>query len=105
MGSPRIEIPHDRIAAFCRKWRIQRFALFGSVLSDTFSGHSDIDVLIKFEPDHPWSLLDHVRMQDELAEIFGRPVDLVSQAGLERSENYIRRREILESAHPIYEAA
>jgi predicted nucleotidyltransferase len=105
MASPRIDIPRDRIAAFCRKWRVRRFALFGSVLTDSFRPDSDIDVLVKFEPDHPWSLLDHVRMQEELAGIFGRPVDLVSQAGLERSENHLRKREILETAHPIYEAA
>jgi len=50
MGSPRIEIPHDKIAAFYRKGRI-RFALFGSVLTDRFRPDSDIDVLVKFEPD------------------------------------------------------
>jgi len=105
MGPPRIELPQEKIAAFCRKWRIRRFALFGSVLTESFRADSDIDVLVKFAPDHPWSLLDHVRMQDELAEIFGRPVDLVSQSGLERSENHIRKREILGSAHPVYEVA
>jgi predicted nucleotidyltransferase len=105
MSSPRIDIPHDKIAAFCRKWRILRFALFGSVLTDDFRPDSDIDVLVKFEPDHPWSLFDHVRMQDELSEILGRRVDLVSQAGLERSENYIRKKAILDSIHVIHAVA
>ena len=84
---------------------IERFALFGSVLADAFKPDSDIDVLVEFEADHPWSLFDHVRMQGVLSEILGRSVDLVSQAGLERSKNYIRKREILHTAHEIYEAA
>ena len=105
MSSPRIDIPLDKIGAFCRKWRIQRFALFGSVLTDRFRPDSDIDVLVKFEPDHPWSLFDHVRMQDELAAMFGRQVDLVSQAGLEQSENYIRKKAILDSIHVIHAVA
>ncbi len=62
-------------------------------------------MLVTFAPDAPWSLFDHVAMQDELAEIFGRRVDLISRRGIERSENYIRRKAILESAEVFYAAA
>jgi len=27
-----VEIPEEEVAAFCRKWKIREFALFGSVL-------------------------------------------------------------------------
>ena len=44
-------------------------------------------------------------MQDQLEEIFGRKVDLVNKHGIERSRNYIRRQNILNSAEIIYEAS
>src|SRR3990172_9239835 len=99
-----IQIPADRIADFCRRWKITEFALFGSVLRDDFRPDSDLDVLVTFAPDAGWSLFDHVTMQDELKAIFGRTVDLVSRRGLERSQNYVRRKAILKSAEAIYVA-
>ncbi len=100
-----ISIDMHAIGAFCRKWHITEFAFFGSVLRDDFGPESDIDVLVTFSPDAPWSLLDHVTMQDELMELFGRPVDLVSRRGIERSKYYLRRRAILDSAEVVYAAA
>jgi predicted nucleotidyltransferase len=41
-------------------------------------------------------------MQDELETLFGRKVDLVERAAVEESENWIRRRHILEHAEPLY---
>ena len=43
-----IEIPHGKIADFCRRWKITEFALFGSVLTDDFGPDSDVDVLVEF---------------------------------------------------------
>jgi len=100
-----IQLPNEAIAAFCRKWKIVELALFGSVLTDHFRPDSDIDVLVKFTPDHEWSLLDHVAMQDELSQLFGRKVDLVSRTGIEESQNYLRRKEILGTARVVYDAA
>jgi hypothetical protein len=97
----RIEIPRDRIAEFCRKWKIEEFALFGSVLRDDFRPNSDVDVLIKYAPDARWSLFDFMHMQEELEGIFGRKVDLVSRAAIEGSENWIRRKAILGSAQVL----
>ncbi len=100
-----IPVPTEAIAAFCRKWKIVEFALFGSVLTDHFRPDSDVDVLVKFVPDHEWGLFDHVTMQDDLSQILGRKVDLVSRASIEQSRNYLRRKEILGSARVVYEAA
>lgn len=104
MVQAQIELPMDAIAEFCRRWQIVELALFGSVLRDDFGPDSDIDVLVKFAPGHPWSLFDHVTMQEELGEILGRSVDLVSRAGVERSQNERRRRQILNSARVVYAA-
>ena len=97
-----IEIPKEKIADFCRKWKIVELCLFGSVLRDDFRPDSDIDILVNFSPDAEWSLLDHMAMEEELSAIFGRKVDLVSRKAIERSENYIRRKAILETAQPYY---
>lgn len=99
-----IKLPADKLKAFCRRWKITEFALFGSVLRDDFRPDSDIDVLVTFAPEAGWSLFDHVTMQDELKAILGRTVDLVSRRGIERSQNYIRRKAILSSAEVIYVA-
>ena len=69
-----------------------------------FRPESDLDVLVTFLPEADWSLFDHVAMQDELKSLFNRPVDLVSRRGIERSQNYIRRKAILNSAKAIYVA-
>ena len=94
-----ITIPADALEAFCPKWRVRELALFGSVLRDDFGPDSDVDVLISFDEDAPWSLWDLIAMQDELAELFGRPVDLVEREGL---RNPFRRRRILETRQVVY---
>lgn len=101
----KITLPKEKISEFCRKWKIAEFSLFGSVIRDDFGPESDVDVLVSFTTDACWSLLDHVEMQDELKDIFGRKVDLVSRRGIEHSRNTIRRKEILESAEVIYATA
>ncbi len=102
MVIPKIRLPEDKIKDFSDRWKISELALFGSVLRDDFRPDSDIDLLVTFSPDADWSLFDHVQMQQELANILGRRVDLVSKRAIERSQNWIRRREILETAKIIY---
>ena len=92
------------IAEFCHRWRITEFSLFGSVLRDDFRPDSDIDVLVRFEPDAPWSLFDLGDMQAELGEIFGRKVDLVEKGAIEKSRHRHRRRHILDNHRVIYAA-
>src|SRR3989339_2247685 len=95
-----INVPHNRIADFCRKWKIDELALFGSVISsDGFRPDSDIDVLVSFQADAEWSLFDFVDMQDDLESIFGREVDLVEKETL---RNPFRRKHILEHNEVIY---
>jgi uncharacterized protein len=101
---PKIPIPHEKIAAFCQKWKITEFSLFGSVLTEEFRPDSDVDVLVGFETDTHWTLFDLVHMEDDLKRIFGREVDLVLRKSVERSDNWIRRKAILTSATPVYVA-
>jgi predicted nucleotidyltransferase len=99
-----IPIPDDKIDDFCRKWGVNKFELFGSVLRDDFDQkRSDIDVMVTLSPDRPYTLFDIVHMEEELAGLFGRRVHLTERSTVEKSENYIRRQSILSEAQLLYE--
>jgi hypothetical protein len=100
----KVKIPKAKIAEFCRRWDVSELAIFGSALRADFRPDSDVDVLVSFTPEAKVSLFDMVHMQDELNQIFGRDVDLISKRGVEDSRNYLRRKAILESAQVIYVA-
>ncbi len=99
--SVQIPIDRDRIAAFCRRHHIVELSLFGSVLRDDFGPDSDIDVLVEFDRDAPVTMFGLVGMEDELAHILGRKIDLVMKNGINR---WIRR-EVLQTREPIYAAS
>jgi predicted nucleotidyltransferase len=99
--SRHIAIPTDEIEAFCKRNHIRSFGLFGSALREDFGPGSDVDVLVEFEQQHEPDLFKLVELQDELSKMLGRNVDLVERRAVEKSENYIRRRHILESVEPI----
>ncbi len=99
-----IDIQMDDIAAFCERWQIVEFALFGSVLRDDFGPESDIDVLVRFAPGHGWSVLDHLAMERELSALLGRRTEIVNTDALREDRNPFRGREILSSARLLYAA-
>jgi predicted nucleotidyltransferase len=92
-------LPKDKITAFCQRWKVAEFAIFGSALHQDFNALSDIDVLVSFDDLAEITLLDLAQMQIELERIFNRPVDLVEKAAL---RNPYRRKEILETAQVVY---
>ena len=94
-----IPIPHEEIAAFCRKWGIRRLAFFGSVVRDDFGPESDVDVLVEFFPERTpgWEFFGTI--PEELSAIFnGRKVDLVEEHLLNRW----MRKDVLEEAVTEY---
>jgi len=101
MAQPKINIPLKQIEDFCRRWKVKEFALFGSVLREDFRPDSDIDVLVAFGPDGGITFDNRVEMLDELAEIFGRPVDLVEKDAI---RNPFRRHDILTTKEVVYAA-
>jgi predicted nucleotidyltransferase len=102
LNARNLGLSRQEISDFCQRWRITEFALFGSVLRDDFDAESDLDILVAFAPDADWSLLDHVKMEQELEALLGRKVDLLSRRSVERSHNWLRRREILDTAEVVY---
>ena len=98
-----IDISPNAIEAFCTRWQVIEFALFGSVLREDFRPDSDIDVIVRFDPNAHPTFLSLEKMELELQSIFEREVDVVTREGIETSLNYLRRHEILSSAKVIYE--
>jgi len=95
-----VDIPMDQIADFCRRHRIRRLALFGSILRNDFRPESDVDVLVEFEPGARTGFA-FFGMQDELSRILGRKVDLNTPRCLSK---YFRD-EVLREARDLYAAA
>ena len=96
---PRIEVNKHEIERFCRRHRIRRLALFGSVLRDDFGPDSDVDVLVEFEDGHVPGLA-FFAMEAELSKILGRKVDLNTPQFLSRHF----REEVLAEAEDQYAA-
>ena len=90
----------DVIESFCRRNHIARLWLFGSAARGDFRPESDVDILVEFEEGHTPGL-GHFTMQQELAELAGRPVDLLTVNSL---QNPFRRKEILGGRRLLYAA-
>ena len=99
MSQPWIKPPRKALASFCRKNRITKLALFGSVLREDFGPESDVDVLVEFVPGHVPGFLSLCRMEQELQPLFGG-----RKVGLRTPEDLSRyfREEVLRSAQVQY---
>ena len=104
MAVLQLDLPKDIVIDFCKRWHIDEFAVFGSVLRGDFGPDSDLDVLVSFSPGADWGLLDHLQMEQELVALLNRKVDLLTRRAVEQSRNWIRRQEILSTAEVIYAA-
>ncbi len=81
----------------CEKYHIDQIALFGSFAKGLATPDSDVDLLVQFR--QPISLFTFVKVEDEFAELLGKPVDLVTKGGL---SPYLKD-EILSSSKVVYE--
>ncbi len=82
MNKIKIRVPRKKLAEFCRRNHIRKLAFFGSVLRDDFGPDSDVDVLVEFEPGKTPGLA-FFGMAEDLEQIFGRNVDLLTFNGVE----------------------
>ena len=101
MNKTRISIPKDKISEFCRRNKVRRLSLFGSVLRDDFGPESDVDILVEFEPGTRVGLIRLSGLEIELGNLIGRKVDLNTPGFL--SKYY--REQILAEANVQYDVA
>ena len=96
--STKVEISRELLDDFCRRHRIWKLSLFGSVLRNDFGPESDVDVLVEFEPGATVGYFELADMESELSELLGRKADIRTPAELSR---YFRQ-EVLAAAEPQY---
>lgn len=89
---PRPSVVLDKHRSQVRRTASQHKALdvrvFGSVARGDDRPGSDLDLLVRFRPDA--SLFDQVGLAQDLEELLGVPVDVVSEGGLRPGHDEIR---------------
>lgn len=69
-------------AADLRVHGVAHAALFGSVARGDDRPDSDIDILVDLDPTVVRTVFDYAGVKDFIADMFDRPVDVVSNEGL-----------------------
>lgn len=75
----------DALARLCEEQGVRHLRVFGSAARGQESPDSDLDLIVEFG--RPAGFLKLVRLERLLSESFGRPVDLLTEPGL---DPYIR---------------
>lgn len=100
------DLPFDRqaLANLCRRRGILRLEVFGSFAHGTAGPDSDVDVLVTFDPAVAlgWT---YWGIPDELASLFGRPVDMLTRSVVESDHNPLFRASVLSVTTDLYRAA
>jgi predicted nucleotidyltransferase len=84
----------NALPAIRKRWPVASLALFGSVVRDEARPDSDLDILVQFE--RPVTLSEFLALEEKLAHLAGRRVDLVSAAALKPFIGEIVRREAVQ---------
>ena len=92
-------LDYNEIARLCQKYRVKELSVFGSSIRDDFKEESDVDFLISYLEEMDNTLIDMVRLNNELSELVNRKTDLVEKEAL---QNPIRKKIILSTAEVIY---
>ena len=93
-------LPDQTLQDFCREHHVQRLSLFGSRLKGVHRPDSDVDLLVEFEPGQTPSMFGMVRMEAQLSDLLGHPVDLRTPGDLSR---YFRQ-DVIDTAQVQYAA-
>jgi uncharacterized protein len=99
MINKQLELPMERIIAFCQQYPIRKLSLFGSVLREDFRPDSDVDMLVEFEAGASVTYLDMAQMEIDMGALLGRKIDLRTPDELSK---YFRHQ-VLNTAVPLYE--
>ena len=99
MTVPGLAVDDEQLRGVCRRYGVARLEVFGSVSRGDASPASDVDVLYELEPGARLGW-DIEKLADELSEILGRRVDLVSRNALHER----LRHGVLAEARLLYAA-
>ena len=85
IGMNLIERNIKKIADLCRRHKVKKLCVFGSILTDRFNEESDVDLLVDFESLDPGKfdyVTNYFDFRDSLESLFQRKVDLIEEKGL-----------------------
>ena len=83
----------DAILAIARRYGASNIRIFGSVARGDATESSDLDLVVRFEPDR--SLFDHGGLLMDLQDLLGVKVDVISESGMrERFRNHVMREAV-----------
>jgi len=92
----------DQINILCKNYKVRKLFAFGSVLEDSFSNESDIDLFVDFKTTDPFVYAEnYFDLKFSLEELLKRPVDLLEQKAI---QNKYLLQSINKSKRLIYEA-
>lgn len=95
-----IELNMDKIIALCKKYRVAKLWVFGSILTPRFNEKSDVDFSVVFHYEQiPDLFVTFFDFLDELRNLIGRDVDLVDETAI---TNPIFRNELDSTKQLIY---
>ena len=104
MSTENLTIDRQRLTEVCERYGVERLEAFGSLAHGEGGADSDIDILVTLQAGQHLGL-DFVALKNELQDLFGRPVDLLTRRSVENSPNKYFRRFALRETEPIYERA
>jgi len=96
-----VELPSDRVSEICKRYGVRELSVFGSAARGDLRPESDVDILVDFEPDARVGLVKFASLSEELEQMVGRKVDLVTKTGLRPRI----RSEVLGEAQLVYSAS
>ena len=72
-----------KIVSLCKRYKVNRLFVFGSVLTDRFNDESDIDLVVDFKKDEVEDYFNnYFDFKYSLQDLFGRNVDLVEEQSI-----------------------
>lgn len=97
-----LDLPADEVERLCRRFGVSRLAIFGSAVTEDFDPErSDLDVLVEFADDVEDLFDAYFGLREALADLAGRPVDLVMASAV---KNPYVARSIAETRRDLFAA-
>ncbi len=89
-----------KLKALCKKHKVSKLFVFGSVLTDRFSEESDIDFVVNFDKEKVTDYFDnYFNLKYALEDLFKRKVDLLEEQTI---RNPYLKKSVNESKILIY---